>query len=193
MVLDEGQTGSTAHHPDRLMLMPSIRKTAAFSLGTASFSVVGALLIALGGSIAPLGWIFVVLFGSLTGMGLLAWRAFRSGRVFLELTGGWFAVHTIKGTAACPWADVKLFAAESVGIPIIGLASWQSRVYFDLLPSSPGLGRPWSVWAQGSGHDGLLPDNYGLRAQALSTLMNEWRLRAIGKGTLTPVPSPSSR
>jgi hypothetical protein len=179
MASDQGH-GRAADQQDRLVLMPSNRKAVASLLVTASFAVAGIALVAGGGSLVPLGWIFILMFVPLTGAGVLTWRALRSGKVFLELTRGGFAVHTVKETATCPWASVERFAAESVAIPVIGLASWQSRVYFDLLPGSPRLGRPWSVWAQASGHDGVLPDSYTMRPMALSALMNEWRLRATG-------------
>ena len=162
------------------MLMPSNRKAAAVVLVNASFTVAGVALITAGGSNVPLGWLSVLIFGPLTGLGVVAWRALSSGKVFLELTSGSFAVHTLKETATCPWASVEKFDAAKVVIPFIGVASWQSRVYFDLLPGTPTLGRPWTVWAQGSGHDGVLPDSYGMRPTALSALMDEWRLRSTG-------------
>src|SRR5438876_5762371 len=138
MASDQGH-GRAADQQDRLVLTPAKRKAVAALLVTASLTVAGVALIAAGGSNVALGWLFVFIFGPLTGLGVLTWRALRSGKVFLELTRESFAVHTVKESATCPWASVERFAVESTTIPIIGLASWQSRVYFDLLPGRPSL------------------------------------------------------
>src|SRR6267143_1215650 len=91
--------GRAVDQQGRLVLMPSNRKAAAALLVTGSFTIAGVALIVAGGTNVPIGWLFVLIFGPLTGLGGLTWRALRSGRVFLELTIGGFAVHTVKQTA----------------------------------------------------------------------------------------------
>jgi hypothetical protein len=166
---------------DQLLLRPSKWKWTLLLLASIAFVATGIWMINVGGpmSQAPVGdarfwgWATAIFFG--LGIPISLVQLF-SSRTYLSLTPEGFTMGTLWGSRTNRWADVTSFVSE-----VITYRPWPLRplkmVRFDY--SSPSSTRPkLRAFARAvSGHDAVLPDTYGMRAEDLAELMNRWRSR----------------
>jgi hypothetical protein len=164
--------------PEHLVLRPSKTKWTLLLLACIGFVVAGIWMINVGGpaSRAPFGdarfwgWAAVIFFG--LGIPLSLFQLF-SGRTYLSLNPETFTMGTFWGPRTIRWSDVAYFTAEQVipgGRPT-------KMVKFDYVPTYSEHSTMRALARSVSGHDAGLPDTYGMKADALAALMNEWRAR----------------
>ena len=131
---------------------------------SSGFVALGAFLIGQGELIG--GWLCVCFFG----LGILvALVSLLPGSNYLELTPSGIEVRTLFRKWFVRWTDVQEF------FPVV--VSTRRMVGWDYSPSYTAqlLGR--SISRGLTGIEAALPDTYGLSAEALATLLNEWRAR----------------
>jgi len=135
--------------------------------------LVGLVLTAIGiGMIADdngaWGWIVVIFFGFGSVIAALSLLP-GAGALVLEREG--FVTGSLFRRQRVPWQDANKF--EAVEIP----PSMLKMVVFD--QQSTANRTLAKLNAAIAGHNGYLPDTYGLSADALARLMTVWRQRAI--------------
>jgi energy-coupling factor transporter transmembrane protein EcfT len=188
-------SGGLASRPDgsqeRLVLRSSRRK-AVFLLASALLFVALGFLMGIGvigfpgwlGVFARIvGWFALVFFGLAVPVALFQLLTNRS---YLLLQRDGFQMYGIRKSRLIPWSDVEAFTAVTLQNPVLyALPTWiRSRgapkmVLFDY--------RPGVQWHQGlrsfnrtfTGHDAGLAGTYGLKAEELAGLMNNWRSRLV--------------
>src|SRR5262245_24346187 len=117
----------------------------------------------------PWGWIVLIFFGF--GSVIAALSMAGAGALVLERDG--FATGSLFRRQRVPWQDANEF--EAVEIP----PSMLRMVVFE--QQSTANRTLAKLNAAIAGHNGYLPDTYGLSADALARLMTLWRQRAIGQ------------
>ena len=143
-----------------LLLRPSMRKwTLLVGVGLA-FTVIGVWMIWDG---EGEGWFVALFFGACLAVGLLN---FVPGSAYLRLTKDGFRARSLWRRFEYRWSDVEDFRVFNV--------SGNALVVFNVTsPTKRSLVESLSKNLSG-GHAGL-PDTYGLKAQALADLMNQWK------------------
>jgi len=154
-----------ARFPGPVTLYPSRKKWLLVLLGCALFTAAGIGMIA---QAARGGWFAAIFFalGSLVAAIMLLPGA---GALALDADG--FQATSLFRRHRTRWQDVTGF--ESVRIP----PSMQKMVLFDDINMTGRTIARLSVAI--AGHNGGLPDTYGLTADDLARLMTQWRLRAV--------------
>ena len=149
---------------DRLILRPSMRKWWWVVLIAIAFTAIGVFMIAEGNW---RGWLVSGIFA----FGLaLSGLFFLPGSAYLELRPDGFTVCTFWRKQDYRWDAVSAFGVTTI--------AHNRFVAFDFIADED---RPKGagIAAAVSGAESSLPDTYGMRADALATLMNEWRERAL--------------
>jgi hypothetical protein len=104
-------------------------------------------------------------------------------RSYLALTRDGFQMVGIRKSRLIPWSEVDTFTAYT---PPTFVFTWLPRkinemgpkmVLFDYRPEVKSFRRMRAVNQTLTGHDAGLADTYGLKAEELAALMNEWRSR----------------
>jgi hypothetical protein len=129
---------------------------------SAAFTAGGALMVKSGD---PRGWwpfVFFALCAIISSVNLLP------GASRLTLTRDGFATTSLYRTSFIPWSHVQVFVAGKVG-PNRG-------VVFDFSPEYSAAARARSFSKALTGAEGALPDTYGLSAERLAAVLNDWRL-----------------
>lgn len=148
-----------------LVLRPKpLRKWWWVALGSGAFTAIGFHMIRSGND---LGW-FVGGFFGLCLFGSFA--MFLPGASYLKLEANGFTVCTFWRKQHYRWDAVSAFGVTTI--------AHNRFVAFDFIVDED---RPKgaSINVAISGAESSLPDTYGMRADALATLMNEWRERAL--------------
>ena len=163
---------------DELVLRSSKGRALLLLCAAVVFVVVGFLMgTSTTGLDQVIGWFGVIFFG--LGAVLLLFQAV-SNRSYLLLTRDGFQMSGIRKTRVIPWSDVTSFVAVK---PLSRIGA-QKLVMFDYRPGARSV-ESFPGWARGlrslnrglTEHDAALADTYGLRAEALAALMNDWRSR----------------
>ena len=153
-----------------VVLYPSRLKFAAYLVLCAAFTVAGIMMIASGEAI---GWLTAVFFGA----GVVVFAvSMLPGASYLELTDDGFRVRSLFRSHTTLWRAVSEFRFGA-------LASGRKSVVFDLA-----AGEPSSLLRSANralaACEGALPDNYGMKPEALAALMNERLYRFRPKSAL---------
>ena len=126
------------------------------------------------------GWFALVFFSLAV---LVALFQLLTKRSYLALTRDGFQIFGIRKSRLIPWSEVGAFTAY---MPPTLVFAWLPRrindlgpkmVLFDYRPGVKAFRRMRAMNQTLTGHDAGLPDTYGLRAEELATLMNDWRSR----------------
>jgi ribosomal protein S18 acetylase RimI-like enzyme len=145
-------------------LRPSRRR---WSLLLAVFVAFTALGIATIVSGEAWGWLAAIFFG----LGIPISVLVLTGRInTLHLTPEGFTIRSLR-TSTIGWDDVEAFGTfETAGGTMVG---------FTFAPSydRATIGRALARELTGSPYEGGLPDTYGMKAEELAALMEEWRSR----------------
>jgi hypothetical protein len=151
---------------NELTLTPSPRKWLLLLVGSLVFFAGGVLNLDRGPVVRVVGWSTVVFFGLCAAVALLV---LVPGSAYLRLTPHGFDQRTLFRTHRQSWQDVERF---------IAYASPPSRVRLVGFVLAPGVtvrdgeAREWA--RENLGVDGALPDTYGMSADELAALMNQW-------------------
>ncbi|TMC28061.1 MAG: hypothetical protein E6J32_09550 [Chloroflexi bacterium] len=113
-----------------------------------------------------IGWLIIALFAAGLPVSLIT---LFSRRLFLELGPEGFILGSLRGVKRRAWNELSGFGVRSLGRA-------GRRVVYKLAGSPPkrsvGVLVPSSV-----DYDGILPDTYGMSADKLAILLEEWRQR----------------
>jgi len=185
-----GGPGSPPDGPrDRLVLRSSRRK-AVFLLAAGLLFVALGFLLAIGmigfpgwlGVLARItGWFALVFFGLAVAVALFQLLTNRS---YLLLQRDGFQMFGIRKSRLIPWSEVAAFTAVTLQNPVLDLLpKWiripgaPKMVLFDYRPGVQWHQRLRSFNRSFTGHEAGLADTYGLKAEELAGLMNDWRSR----------------
>jgi len=184
------EAGSTLTGPQDKLVLRSSKRKAVFLLA-ASLVFIGLGFLMVTGAIAfpgllniavkVVGWFAMVFFG----LGVpVALFQLLTGKSYLLLTREGFEMRGIRKSRRIPWSEVSAFAAWTLVNPVLALLPRGIRdlgqpkmVMFDYGPGVESHRRLRSVNQMLAGHDAGLADTYGLTAEELAALMNDWRSR----------------
>ena len=153
-----------------VVLYPSRRRFFAYLLICAAFTAIGIRMIASGDA---MGWLVAIVFGA--GCVIFA-VSMLPGASYLELTDDGFLVCSLFRSHSTSWKAISEFRVGDI-------APGRKSVVFDLADGAPAsLLR--SVNRALAGCEGALPDNYGMKPEALAALMNERLDRFRSKSVL---------
>lgn len=150
-----------------VVLYPSRLQFAAYLLLCGAFTEIGILAIRSG---EAMGWFVAVFFGA----GCVAFAvAMLPGASYLALTDDGFRVRSLFRSHSILWKTVAVFR---LGV----LSPGRKSVVFDLAAGEP------ASWLRSANRsiaacEGALPDNYGMKPEALAALMNDRLFRFKSK------------
>ena len=128
-----------------------------------------------------IGWFALVFFGLAVPVVLFQLLTNRS---YLLLTRDGFQMIGFRKSRFIPWSEVGAFTAWTFPNPVLAMfPKWirdvgrPKMVLFDYRPDVESFRRMRAVNQTLTGHDAGLADTYGLKAEELATLMNDWRSR----------------
>jgi hypothetical protein len=147
-----------------LTLRPKRLKYLLFALLSAGFAAVGMLMLRDGN---PTGWVEILFFGA----GALVFCVLLlPGSAYLKLDPGGFTLCSLFRSHSMRWFEVESFAADWIGA--------RKMVVFNYSKFHRGQDRLRKVASTIAGYEAALPDTYGLTAEDLAAVMNDWRRRA---------------
>jgi hypothetical protein len=147
-----------------LTLRPSRLRWSLLLLAFVVFTTAGIAMIAAG---EAWGWPVAVFFGLGIPISILVLTGRSNG---LRLTPDGFAIQSLR-TSTIAWDDVEAFGTfKTAGGTMVG---------FTFAPSydRATIGRALARELTESPYEGGLPDTYGMKAEELAALMEEWRSR----------------
>jgi hypothetical protein len=153
--------------PSRV-LRPSPLKTAGLAALTAAMAAGGAWMIVSG---EVLGWFVAVFFGLCT---LVIAAALLPNASYLRVGPDGFTLCSLFRAHSYRWSDVSGFSVDRVGP--------NRMVVFDFSEEFQGMPRLRRFAAALGGHEGGLPDSYGMPLEDLAGLLNEYREQGIASG-----------
>lgn len=156
------------HEGNRLLLRPS-------KIGTLGLLLVCSLFVAIGvwmGSRNELmGWFVASFFG----LGIIvAAVQFLPNASYLLLTADGFEIRTLYRTSFRFWNEVEYFSTVTVkhnGMAVKSMVAITFAEHYDKAKMMRGISRAIA------GCEGALPDTYGMKAEQLAELLNEWKNR----------------
>ena len=126
-----------------------------------------------------IGWFALVFFALAVPIALFQLLTNKS---YLLLKADGFQMHGIRKSRLIPWSEVGTFTAMTLPNPVLALIpKWirgpgaPKMVFFDYLPGVQSHQRLRSLNRTLTGHEAGLADTYGLKAEELAKLMNDWR------------------
>jgi len=128
---------------------------------TAAFTAGGVLMIMSG---ELLGWFVAVVFGLCV---LVFTVSLLPGANCLRVGPNGFTIRSLFRSHSYRWSDVRGFGVGRVGV------KWM--VVFDFTDEFQGTPRLRKISVALAGHEGALPDSYGMPLEALAELLNEYR------------------
>jgi hypothetical protein len=144
-----------------LILRPNRLKNALFTLLCAAFAAAGVLMVRSG---EALGWLEIAFFGTGT---VVFCALILPGSAYLRLEPAGFTVCSLFRTQATRWFEVEGFATTRI--------SGRRMVGFNYSTFHQGQPRLRRLASAMSGYEAALPDTYGMKADSLAELMNQWR------------------
>lgn len=156
-----------------LLLRPRRAKWLLMLIASLALTVAGISMIR-GGETK--GWFVVAVFALST---LVSGAMLLPGSAYLRLTPDGFEMRSLYRHSRTRWVDVTGFRAGRIGL--------NKMVMFDYAPSYTRSARARAVASALAGTEGALPDTYGHSAEALATLLNDWRARATRGGVTTAI------
>lgn len=151
--------------PDRRTLRPSRWKLV--GLSALSILLVAAGVLCLKDDWVVVGWFNIVFFG----VCILVFAVMMlPGAGYLRLERDGFEICSLFRTSYASWSCVQSFQVARIGV--------NQMVVFNLVEGIEGLEKTRAVNRAVSGWEGGLPDTYGMSAQALADLMNNYREKA---------------
>ena len=156
-----------------LVLRPNREPWALLFVGMCVLVAVGAVMIASGdlGTTRVMDWVAVVFFGM---AGVFAVAQLVTNR-YLELTPEGFTVQALGWHYTIRWADVE--GGFSAVTPSKLYPSSFKLVVYNFTPSYRLSLQARSHRRVIAGYESGLPETYGMKAEVLAALMNEWRAR----------------
>lgn len=162
---------------EELILRAGRVRYAMYALGCLVFVAIGSLLAERG---RPEGWWLTLFFGA---SALLFLIGVAAGENYLRLTPAGFEVRTFFRSHFYRWQDVLGFGVARLHI--------HRYVTIFMMPEYIETLRGREASAAMTGVEGMLPDTYGMRAEDLAELLEQWRVRHR-LPSLTPMsPRPS--
>jgi len=183
-----GGPGSLPTEPQDRLILRSSRRPAVFLLSAGLVFVALGFLMGIGeigfpgwlGVLAKIiGWFALVFFALAVPIALFQLLTNKS---YLLLKADGFQMHGIRKSRLIPWSEVGTFTAMTLPNPVLALIpKWirgpgaPKMVFFDYLPGVQSHQRLRSLNRTLTGHEAGLADTYGLKAEELAKLMNDWR------------------
>jgi hypothetical protein len=115
-----------------------------------------------------IGWFVAVFFGLCT---LVLMASLLPNASYLRVSPDGFTMCSLFRAHSFRWSDVCGFSVGRVGV--------NRMVVFDFSDEFRGTPRLRKVAIALAGHEGALPDSYGMPLEALARLMNEYRDQGI--------------
>jgi hypothetical protein len=147
-----------------LILRPKRLKYLLFALLSAGFAAGGGLMVRSG---VLLGWAEILLFGTFATVFCLM---LAPGAAYLKLDPAGFTFCSLFRSHTMHWYEVDSFATARIGN--------RNLVVFNFSPLHRGQEHLRKISSAIAGYEAALPETYGLKAQDLAALMNQWRQRA---------------
>jgi hypothetical protein len=113
-----------------------------------------------------LGWFVIAVFGLGT---LVSVVQLLPNASYLLLTDRGFTVRSIYRSGFVEWGEIGFFTTATIATNRMVVFNYSS--HFDRAMRARQFARTLA------GFDGALPDTYGMRAEDLATLLNDWRKR----------------
>jgi hypothetical protein len=134
---------------------------------SASLVAGGALTVQEGHPIGWAGWAAIFFFGS----GVIVFcLLLLPGSAYLKLDPAGFTVCSLFRVHSTRWYEVDSFE--------VGTIAGRKLVVFNFSNLHRGQDFARALASSISGHEGALPETYGLSAEELAAMMNDWRQRA---------------
>jgi hypothetical protein len=161
-----------------LVLQPSRRRASLYVLGCLGFVAAGTWIAYTGEELTPaFGWLAVVFFGLCAIVFLV--NALPNSSC-LTLTHEGFVVRSLfRSQPLVRWSEVERFEVGSLGGRSRMVVFYFAASFKRKLTGDAAGGKIMRLAQRIGGHEGALPDTYGLSAEDLATLMNEWRDRTV--------------
>jgi hypothetical protein len=149
-------------------LKPDRRRYLLLLIPSAGFVVSGVFMVR---AADPIGWAVVLLFGA----GVVVFcLTLLPGSAYLRLDPAGFTVCTLYRAHSTRWFEVESFNVARIGS--------RKMVVFNFSDLHPGQEFVRKLSSAVSGYEAALPETYGLSAEELAAIMNDWRGR---EGPLT--------
>ena len=160
---------------DQVVLRPSKLRWAALLAGSVAFCAGGVLMVSSG---EATGWLVLSFFGL---CGVVSMTMLFSKNNYLVLAPAGFTIHSLFRQMTISWSNVESFGTYRL--------RGSSAVMFLYSPDFPRSRALRGLNRAVTGYDGGLPDTYGLRADRLAALMNDWKQRyGINPGSSSAGP-----
>lgn len=159
------------HNQNTLILRPSKIRTGLILALTLAFTVIGGWMVH---GHRRGGWFAAIVFGLGS---LVCALQLLPGSSYLLLEPDGFTVRTLYRSQRYGWAEVERFGVTRIG--------GNKTVAFDFSSRYERWRVGRQVAAGISGYEGMLPDTYGMKAEQLAGLLNEWKARAGDAGRAT--------
>ena len=139
-----------------------------YLIGASIFVAFGRLILA---NEPIIGWITIIFFGLVGLVGLLG--LLPGGRAYIELSPQGFSTYGMYRKWFFRWSDIQEF--KVIKIESKTMVGWNYQPGF----RAEGLGRETGrkISFTLGGVEAVFPDLYGMKAEDLAALMNEWRER----------------
>jgi hypothetical protein len=151
------------HENDQLVLRPSKRSTLGLLLGCSIFVGAGVWMATIG---KPIGWIAVIFFGLGVVVALVQLIPNAS---YLVITQKGFEIGSLFRSHTYSWHEVTFFA--------VATTYYHGMVVFNFSASYEKAKVARNVAKAIAGYEGALPGTYGMKADQLADLLNEWKAR----------------
>lgn len=148
---------------ERLRLKPGKLKWSAIFVASLAFLAGGSAMISAG---LLSGWLVVAFFG--LGVLVALFQLF-GNRSYLLLTPEAYTIGSPIRSATVRWSDVDSFSVSRLG--------YNRMVMVNYAPEHEARSTLRHFNRVLVGHDAALPDTYGMGAERLAALMNEWKAR----------------
>jgi hypothetical protein len=146
-----------------LTLRPNRLRYLLFMTSSAGFVAGGALMVREGD---PMGWAGILFFGA----GVIVFCVLLlPGSAYLKLDPAGFTVCSLFRAHSTRWYEVNSFEVGRIG--------GRKLVVFNFSNLHRGQGFARKLSSAIGGYEGALPETYGLSAEDLAAMMNDWRQR----------------
>ncbi len=147
-----------------LVLRPSRGRRVGLAIGSVVFVAEGIFVVGQGHPLV--GWAGILFFGM---GGVVLGLSLLPGSAYLKLDPAGFTICTLFGAYSYRWYEIESFE--------VGRLATRKSVFFNYSKLHRGRETLRKINSQIVGFEGALPDTYGMSAEKLAAILNDWRQR----------------